>query len=84
MELEIEKYEFKANNILNSLDRSSTEKEIGELAVETGLPQDEVSAIIHYLNRSQYIEIDNQNHISISEYGRMFKNGEISVGYAPV
>jgi len=81
---EIEQYEFKVKNILNNLDNSATDKEIKELALETGLPTDEISTIVHYLNRSQYIEIDRENHISISRYGRMINNGEINIGYAPL
>lgn len=81
---EIEQYEFKVKNILNNLDNSATDKEIKELALETGLHTDEISTIVHYLNRSQYIEIDRENHISISRYGRMINNGEINIGYAPL
>ena len=84
LEKEIDQYEFKAKNILNNLDKSATDKEIEELALETGLDTEEISTIIHYLNRSQYIEINRENHISISSYGRMINNGEINVGYAPL
>lgn len=82
--IEIDQYEFKVKDILNKLNNSSGNKGVDELALETGLTKDEITAIVHYLTRPQYIERKGQERISISRYGKMINSGEINVGYAPL